>query len=161
MLVRQTIVRIVYKSIGIFPTGKSYDNKKKTHARVCLGRTKPVLPYKVKMTEKWLNDFLNLKRTSWTQYTVFRKWPKPKCFLFPTDSGFSRLNLPSGNFFYRKSTIGSTITAIEANNDTYCLQKQIEKFPLWLFCLSVSHNYPKFTFNFTFSIFKLYFWCHV
>ena len=39
----------------------------------------------------------------------------------------------SGNFFYCKSTIGTTIAAIEANNDTYCLQKQIEKFVLyWL-----------------------------
>ena len=26
----------------------------------------------------------------------------------------------SGNFFYRKSTIGTTIVAIEMNNDTYC-----------------------------------------
>ena len=31
-----------------------------------------------------------------------------------------------GNFFYRKSTIA----AIEVNNDTYCLQKQIGKFPM-------------------------------
>ena len=37
----------------------------------------------------------------------------------------------SGNFFYRKSTIARTIAAIEANNDTYCLQKRIEKFPLY------------------------------
>ena len=36
----------------------------------------------------------------------------------------------SGNFFYRKSTIGTTIAAIDANNDTYFLQKRIEKFPL-------------------------------
>ena len=28
------------------------------------------------------------------------------------------------------SQLGATIAAIEANNDTYCLQKQIEKFPL-------------------------------
>ena len=32
----------------------------------------------------------------------------------------------SGNFFYQKSTI----TAIEANNDKYCLQKRIENFSL-------------------------------
>ena len=38
----------------------------------------------------------------------------------------------SGSLFYRKSTIGTTIAAIEANNDTYCLQKRIEKFPLLL-----------------------------
>ena len=37
----------------------------------------------------------------------------------------------SGNFFYRKSTIARKIAAIEANNDTYCLQKRIEKFPLY------------------------------
>ena len=36
----------------------------------------------------------------------------------------------SGNFFYRKLTIGSTITPIEANKGTRCLQKRIEKFPL-------------------------------
>ena len=36
----------------------------------------------------------------------------------------------SGNFFYRKSTIGTTIGAVEANNDRYYLQKRIEKFPL-------------------------------
>ena len=45
----------------------------------------------------------------------------------------------SVNFFYRKSTIA----AIEKNNDMYCLQKRIEKFPLngsgrWL-KISVSH----------------------
>ena len=35
-----------------------------------------------------------------------------------------------GNFFYRKSTIGTTVATIEVNNDLYCLQKRIEKFPL-------------------------------
>ena len=35
-----------------------------------------------------------------------------------------------GSFFYRKSTIGTTKAAIEGKNDTYCLQKRIEKFPL-------------------------------
>ena len=30
----------------------------------------------------------------------------------------------SGNFFYQKSTIGTTIAAIEANNGTYCLQNE-------------------------------------
>ena len=35
----------------------------------------------------------------------------------------------SGNLFYRKST-RETIAVVEANNDTYCLQKRIEKFPL-------------------------------
>ena len=39
----------------------------------------------------------------------------------------------SGNFFFQKSTIGTTIAAIEANKDTYCLQKRIENFPLTLF----------------------------
>ena len=41
-------------------------------------------------------------------------------------------SMVSGNFFYRKSHTnnGETIAAIEANNDTYCLQKRIEKFPL-------------------------------
>ena len=39
----------------------------------------------------------------------------------------------SVNFFYRKSTIGTTIAAIEAMNDTYCPEKRIEKFPLYLF----------------------------
>ena len=38
----------------------------------------------------------------------------------------------SGNFFYRRSKIGTTIEGIEVNNDTYCLQKRIEKFPLSL-----------------------------
>ena len=42
--------------------------------------------------------------------------------------------LYSGHFVYQKSTIGTTITAIEANNDTYCLQKRIEKFPLIYYC---------------------------
>ena len=32
--------------------------------------------------------------------------------------------------FYRKSTIGTIIAAIEANKDMYCLQKRIEKFLL-------------------------------
>ena len=36
----------------------------------------------------------------------------------------------SGNFFYWKLTIGTTTAAIEANNDTYYLQKRIEKIPL-------------------------------
>ena len=36
----------------------------------------------------------------------------------------------SGNFFYRKSTIGTKIAAIEANNDMHCLQKRTDKFPL-------------------------------
>ena len=36
----------------------------------------------------------------------------------------------SGNFFSQKSTIGVIIAAIETNNDMYCLQKRIEKFPL-------------------------------
>ena len=31
----------------------------------------------------------------------------------------------SGNFFYRKSTLGTTIAAIEVNNNTYCLQERI------------------------------------
>ena len=35
-------------------------------------------------------------------------------------------SLVSGNFFRQKSTIGTTIPAIGANNDTYCLQKRIE-----------------------------------
>ena len=38
----------------------------------------------------------------------------------------------SGDLFYRKSTIGITNAATEANNDTYCLRKRIEKFPLHL-----------------------------
>ena len=33
-------------------------------------------------------------------------------------------------FFYRRSTIGTTIAAIETNSDTYFLQKQKEKFLL-------------------------------
>ena len=36
----------------------------------------------------------------------------------------------SGNLFYQKSTTGTTIVAIEANKDTYCLKKWTEKFPL-------------------------------
>ena len=39
----------------------------------------------------------------------------------------------SGDYFYRKSTIGTIIAAIEANNDRYCLQNRIEKFPLYCF----------------------------
>ena len=35
----------------------------------------------------------------------------------------------SGNFFYRVKN-RETIAAIEENNDTHCLQKQIETFPL-------------------------------
>ena len=34
----------------------------------------------------------------------------------------------SENFFYRKSTIGTTIAAVEANNDVYCFQIRVEKF---------------------------------
>ena len=41
--------------------------------------------------------------------------------------------LSAGTFFYRKSTIRATIVAVEANNDTYYLQKRIQKFPLCLF----------------------------
>ena len=37
---------------------------------------------------------------------------------------------PPSGLFYRKSTIGTTKAAIEANNGTYCLRKRIEKFPL-------------------------------
>ena len=39
---------------------------------------------------------------------------------------------PSGNVFYRKSTMGTSVATIEANSDTYCLQKRIEKVPLRL-----------------------------
>ena len=46
----------------------------------------------------------------------------------------------SGDFFYWKSTIGTTIAAIEANNDTYCLQKRIEKFPLRAIYLDVMYR---------------------
>ena len=35
-----------------------------------------------------------------------------------------------GDFFYRKSTIGTTKAPTEANNGIYCLRKRIEKFPL-------------------------------
>ena len=35
----------------------------------------------------------------------------------------------SGNFFYQKSTIGTTIAATEANNDMYRLQKMNRKVP--------------------------------
>ena len=35
--------------------------------------------------------------------------------------------LTSGNVFYWKSTIGTTLAATEANNDTYCLQDRVEK----------------------------------
>ena len=36
------------------------------------------------------------------------------------------------------STIGTTITAIEANSGTYCLQKRIEKYPLVAILISES-----------------------
>ena len=39
----------------------------------------------------------------------------------------------SGNFFYWKSTIGTTIVANEVNIDMYCLQKRIKTFPLALY----------------------------
>ena len=39
-------------------------------------------------------------------------------------------SMHSENFFYRMSTIGVTMAAIEPNNDTHCLQTRIEKFPL-------------------------------
>ena len=41
-----------------------------------------------------------------------------------------RPNVYQRELFYRKSTIGTTIATIEVNNDTYCLQKRIGKFPL-------------------------------
>ena len=41
-------------------------------------------------------------------------------------------SLNSGDFLYRKSTIGTTKAAIEANNGAYCLRKRIEKFLLYL-----------------------------
>ena len=53
-------------------------------------------------------------------------------------------------FFYRKSTIGTTKAAIEANNGTYCLRKRIEKFPL----IAISKKIKKFKFKFSsFSLF--------
>ena len=45
----------------------------------------------------------------------------------------------SGDFFYEKSTIGTTKAAIEANNDMYCLRKGIKKFPLVCVNLCVSN----------------------
>ena len=56
--------------------------------------------------------------------------------LFTKDS----IPLPCTNsrkFFYQKSTIGTAIAAIEVNNDMYCFQKGIEKFPLML---NVTHQ---------------------
>lgn len=45
---------------------------------------------------------------------------------------FLTLNVTSGNFFFRKSAIGTTVAAIEANNGKFCPPKRIEKFPLIL-----------------------------
>ena len=46
--------------------------------------------------------------------------------------GLIILLLFSENFFYRMSPIGTTIAGTEENNDTYCLQKRLEKFPLYV-----------------------------
>ena len=43
----------------------------------------------------------------------------------------SAMKTLSRNLF-SKSTIGTIIAAIEANNDIHCLQKRLEKFPLKL-----------------------------
>ena len=42
---------------------------------------------------------------------------------------------------FRMSTIGTTIAAIEVNNDTYCLQKGIEKFPLFSYKSPLCQRY--------------------
>ena len=47
----------------------------------------------------------------------------------------------SGNFFYRKLTIGTTIVTIEVNNNTYCLQKWIEMFSLKGLLLQTFHYF--------------------
>ena len=41
---------------------------------------------------------------------------------------------------YRKTTIGTIIAAIEANNDMYCLKKQIEKFSLRCYIFYLACN---------------------
>ena len=45
------------------------------------------------------------------------------------DRGINSVGAASGNFSYRKSTIGTSIAAIEVNNDMYCLQKTNRKVP--------------------------------
>ena len=37
------------------------------------------------------------------------------------------VKITAGTFFYQESTIGTIIAAIEANNETYCLQKSNRK----------------------------------
>ena len=41
-----------------------------------------------------------------------------------------KCNWPQWELFLSEVNNGETIAAIEANNDTYCLQKRVEKFPL-------------------------------
>ena len=102
--------------------------------------------WKFSITSLLSTDFV-LQVTScclyWNQYVCFiYLWNYFTDLMLPCAKWFALfINFPqllngadfksfSGNFFYRKLTIGTTITAIEANNDTYCLQKRIEKFPL-------------------------------
>ena len=41
----------------------------------------------------------------------------------------------SGNFCYRKSTVGKVIAAMEVNNGSYCLQQRVEKLIQWKYIL--------------------------
>ena len=57
---------------------------------------------------------------------VIKEYNNAYCLPTERPSNFLKLKI-SGDFFYRKATIWTTI---EANNGTYCLRKRIEKFPL-------------------------------
>ena len=71
------------------------------------------------------------------------EYPHTRCPICPI-----RLRVcTSGNFFYRKSTIGTTIAAIGANNDTYCLKKWIEKFSLYTLLDTLNLIYVGVTFK--------------
>ena len=72
----------------------------------------------------------------WGDCTIIGK-RKPGCLrharsgsnsgLLHHDSRSKNVSVSAGTFCYRKSTKGTTIAAIEVNNDMYCLQNQIEK----------------------------------
>ena len=53
-------------------------------------------------------------------------WDKLKAWIIPVPANTNS----EWELLYRKSTIGTTVGAIDVNNDMYFLQKRVENFPL-------------------------------
>ena len=89
----------------------------------------------------WVFPKLQLSREIWQIYIICLIW-RPIMWMVRLLKLRPRLLLRSipfsGDFFYRKLTIGTTKAAIEANNGTYCLRKRIEKFPVILSFFSLA-----------------------